>query len=156
MVRETTDRRTFVTLLYTLIDFDLGTVTVASAGHPPPIVYRGSTGEATFLEQSAPPLGTRLNARYGQSCSSFEVGDVLLLYTDGLTETLDHHDDPYGAERLEARFSSVAAQRTAREIRESILSDLWNHKGNSEQQDDITLVVVKRRDPGDDESKFEA
>ncbi|MEM9409468.1 MAG: SpoIIE family protein phosphatase, partial [Acidobacteriota bacterium] len=74
--------------------------------------------------------------------------DVLVFYTDGLTETTNHKDNPYGDERLAARLARTS-HMDARQIRESILADLWTFKGDAEQHDDITLIVVKARADAD-------
>lgn len=145
MVRATADRRMFVTLLYALFDLEKETVTVASAGHPP-LLHRATEGGVTEISLPAPPLGTRLAFDYRETTTSFGAGDLFVAYTDGLTETTNGNGDPYGDDRLQARLGRARRSQTAREIRESILSDLWNYKGDSEQQDDITLVVLRTAD----------
>jgi hypothetical protein len=140
MVRETTDRRTFVTLLCAVIDREAGTLTLASAGHPPALKVPG--GE---LGYGAPPLGTRLGAVYGQETVPFASGDRLVLYSDGLTEARDHLDREYGPARLARAIERAAKLRSARGLRDAILEDLSSFKGDGDQLDDITLVVLRVR-----------
>jgi len=140
MVRETTDRRTFVTLLCAVVDREAGTLTLGSAGHPPAIKVPG--GE---LPCGAPPLGTRLGAVYGQETVPFGTGDRLVLYSDGLTEARDHQDREYGAGRLQRAIERAGKLRSARGLRDAILEDLSSFKGDGDQVDDITLVVLRVR-----------
>lgn len=144
MVRDTTERRTFITLLYSVIDLDACRATVSAAGHPPPLHYRMAEDRVVEIECASPPLGTRLGSRYVTSVTDFSPGDILVYYTDGLTETTNHKDNPYGDARLASRLARTS-HMDARQIRESILADLWTFKGDAEQHDDITLVVVKAR-----------
>ncbi len=138
MVRETTDRRTFVTLLCAVLDRDAGTLTLASAGHPPPFKVPG--GE---LGQGAPPLGTRLGAVYTQETVTLSPGDRLVLYTDGLTEARDHLDREYGEAGLARAIGRAEGARSARALRDAILEDLSRFKRDGDQLDDITLVVLR-------------
>ena len=75
----------------------------------------------------------------------FSRGDIFLFHTDGIAETLDGRQDLYGNERLAHRLRATAHDRSAREIRDTLLGDVWNFKGDGEQTDDITMVVVKVR-----------
>jgi serine phosphatase RsbU (regulator of sigma subunit) len=140
MVRETTDRRTFVTLLCAVVDREARTLTFASAGHPPALKVPG--GE---LPCGSPPLGTRLGAVYGQETIPFAPGDRLVLYTDGLTEARDHQDREYGGARLQRTIERAGKLRSARGLRDAILEDLSSFKGDGDQADDITLVVLRAR-----------
>jgi serine phosphatase RsbU (regulator of sigma subunit) len=141
MVRETTTRRMFITLAYAEFDWSRGQVRLASAGHPP-LLHVDAAGEACEVGDGAPPLGTRLDATYSEQARSFAPGDVMALYTDGLTELMGQQPEPYGAERLIQRLLENR-HKSGREIREAVLTDLWNFKGDTEQADDITLVVIK-------------
>ena len=148
MVRKTTERRTYVTLLCAVLERGAdGTaaLTVASAGHLP--VLRHTPGEKTFEEigQGAPPLGTFLEARYIQERRELRRGELLILYTDGLIEARNEHGQEYGEARLQRAIARAAGNRSIRDIRDGILGDLANFKGDTEQWDDITLVVARLR-----------
>ncbi len=147
MVRRTTDRRTFVTLLCAVLDRETGTLTVTSAGHPPVLHYEARTQGFDEIGHGAPPLGTFLEAQYAEDCRSVAAGDLLIFYTDGLVEARNAHDQDYGDARLRRAVARAAGSRTAREVRDAILGDLANFKGDQEQADDITLVVVRLRGP---------
>lgn len=146
MVRKTTDRRTYVTLLCAVLDRseDGVTLTVASAGHPP--VLHWDTQAKTFAElgEGAPPLGTMLDSGYQQVQCKVKRGDLLILYTDGLVETRNALGQDYGYPRLQRTVARAApSAHSVREMRDAILGDLSHFKGDGEQTDDITVVVAR-------------
>jgi serine phosphatase RsbU (regulator of sigma subunit) len=145
MVRRTTDRRTYVTLLLAVVDHQAGIVVVTSAGHPPLLHYRAATGKVETVGSGAPPLGTFADPQYVRDQAEIATGDLLVAYTDGVTEMHNDHIQDYGEDRLKRAVARAAPGRTAREVRDSVLSDLANFKGSAEQADDITLVVARLR-----------
>jgi serine phosphatase RsbU (regulator of sigma subunit) len=148
MVRRTTDRRTFVTLLLAVLDSTLGTLSVASAGHPPLLLWSVRARTLQEVGKGSLPLGTWLSPIYEQEVVPVEPGDILILYTDGLTESRNHFSKDYGDERLKRTLNRALAERaetSARAVRDAVLEDLSNFKGDVEQADDITLVVVRVR-----------
>ena len=146
MVRRTTDRRTYVTLLCAVLDRDgsAGTLTVASAGHPPVLHYSARASRFEMVGKGAPPLGTFLDAEYQPQQCPLMPRDLLVFYTDGLVEARNAQGQDYGDARLE-RAVARAVGGTAREVRDAILGDLSNFKGDEEQADDITVVVARMR-----------
>lgn len=144
MVRRTTDRRMFITLLYASIDPAGRRLLVSAAGHPPLLHHRRGATVIEELGQPAPPLGTGLDTSYCEVDKSLESGDLLVIYTDGLTETVNIKGEVYGDQRLRDRLLRVVSgHRSVRDIREALLADVWTWKGDAEQQDDITLVVIR-------------
>lgn len=147
MVRRTTDRRTYVTLLCAVIDWDARTLTVASAGHPPVLRYDARARELEEVGRGAPPLGTLLDVRYEEVRSPLAPGDLLVFYSDGIIEARSSSGKDYGDARLKRAVARAADSRTAREVRDAVLGDLSNFKGDHEQADDITLVVLRLKEP---------
>ena len=148
MVRRTTDRRTFVTLLVAVLDGGRGTLSLASAGHPPLLLWSARQRTLVEVGKGALPLGTWLEPRYEEEVVPVETGDILVLYSDGLLEARSHFGKEFGDERLRrtvTRAVAGVAEPSARAIRDAVLEDLSNFKGDVEQADDITLVVVKVR-----------
>lgn len=146
MVRRTTDKRTYVTLLCAVIDYREKTLRVVSAGHPP-VLYLDPRSKA-FAEvgEGAPPLGTFLQARYEEVQHPLHSGYFLIFYTDGMVEARGGNGQEYGYDRLRRVVARAAAEgATAREVRDSVLGDLSHFKGDQEQADDMTLVVVRLR-----------
>ena len=141
MVRRTTDRRMYVTLLEAVLDREAATLTVASAGHPP-LLRRGSDGWED-VGKGAPPLGTFQDAHYEAETRPLSAGDILVLYTDGLLKARDKAGREYGRERLVRALDLAGQGARAAEIREAALSDLALFRGGAETEDDMTLVVVR-------------
>jgi serine phosphatase RsbU (regulator of sigma subunit) len=141
MVRRTTDRRMYVTLLEAVLDREAGTLTVASAGHPP-LLRRGSDGWED-VGKGAPPLGTFHEAHYEAETRPLSPGDILVLYTDGLLKLRDDAGREYGRDRLVRALDLAGKGARASEIREAALSDLALFRGGAETEDDMTLVVVR-------------
>jgi serine phosphatase RsbU (regulator of sigma subunit) len=144
MVRRTGTKRTYVTMSLAVIDRPPGELLLTCAGHPPLLHWQAATGEIAEVGRGALPLGTGLAPHFEPERRPVAAGDLLLLYTDGLIEARNERSQEYGDERLK-RALARAAGRSAREVRDSILSDLANFKGNSEQADDITLVLARLR-----------
>jgi serine phosphatase RsbU (regulator of sigma subunit) len=145
MVRRTTDKRTYMTLLCAVLDHEAGSIHLVSAAHPPVLMRSAQSGTFEEFGEGAPPLGTFLEARYEAVQRPLAAGDLLIFYTDGLVEARNDQDQDYGYDRLQRAASRAANSRTAREIRDAILGDLSNFKGDQEQADDMTLVVVRVR-----------
>lgn len=145
MVRRTTDRRTFVTLACAVLDRAGGEIRLASAGHPPILHWSCAQGTLELYGGGFPPLGTSLPSTYDVVSRSLGLGDILVLYTDGLIEASDREEREYGDERLARTVRRLVATGTAREIKDAILSDLSNFKGDQEPLDDLTLIVLRLR-----------
>ena len=144
MVRRTTDKRTYVTLLCASLERQgaSGTLTLASAGHPPVLHYCAHSGRFEEVGKGALPLGTYLDVCYEQQTCAVAPRDILIFYTDGLVEARNDQGQDYGDARLQ-RAVARAVGGSARDVRDSILGDLSNFKGDAEQADDITLVVAR-------------
>lgn len=115
----------------------------ANAGHNPPIFYKVKSEKAEFLQPTGPVLGPSPNAKYQVDSVNFSKGDVLLLYSDGITETANENFEPYGDEKLLSRLKSLV-QLTPKEIALGILDDVIKFSKNGKYSDDMTLVVVKK------------
>jgi serine phosphatase RsbU (regulator of sigma subunit) len=143
VVHQTSGRRIFVTMIYALFDIDEGTVTAVAAGHPPLLCYQQANREVISLGAPSLPLGTALPKNLEPQTIPFGPQDVFLLYTDGVAETANYKEEVYGNERLAKRLQNFARGRSSQEIREHLLGDVVTFKGDREQTDDITVVVVK-------------
>jgi sigma-B regulation protein RsbU (phosphoserine phosphatase) len=117
---------------------------VATAGHPP-VLLRRAGGEVQEVGLGSFPLGAIESARYGEDRIMLAPGDVLLLYSDGLVETIDRDGDQFGWDRLKRILKDLDGFPSAKEIRDLILREVWDFKGDAEQVDDVTMVVVRCR-----------
>lgn len=130
-------------LFYGVLDTDSGTLTYVNAGHNPPLLLKRD-GATRWLDRGGLILGLSSGARYEHESLGVDSGDVLVLYTDGLTEAMDHSGREFGTERL---MSVVRENRdlSAHQISSGILEAVNGHAGNLPQSDDQTLVVLKYR-----------
>jgi serine phosphatase RsbU (regulator of sigma subunit) len=132
----------FITFFFAVVDSASGCVWYANAGHNPPIVVRAA-GEARMIEGGGPVLGILPIAPYSELRAQLEPGDLLVLYSDGVTEATDVTYDEFG----EARFIDVLQrhrEEPAQAIVEAVTKALAEFAGTAPQADDITLVVCKR------------
>jgi hypothetical protein len=130
-------------LFYGVLDLDSGQLTYVNAGHNPPLLI-SREGRSTWLDKGGLILGISMQAEYEHEIVDLESGDVLILYTDGLTEAMDSSDTEFGTERL---LDVVRANRdlSAQNISGSILDAVNTFSRGSPQGDDQTLVVLKYR-----------
>lgn len=145
MVQATVRVRTFVTVTIAVVERSPGRLRVASAGHPPALLWRAADRTVVEVGRPAPPLGTRLPTRYEEQTVDLAPGDLALLYTDGLVEATDFRTDCYGFDRLERALARAAGAGDAREVRSHLLEDVAHFKGQTIQGDDISLVVARYR-----------
>jgi phosphoserine phosphatase RsbU/P len=131
----------FVTLVYALLGAD-GTVRYANAGHNPPLVLRAD-GRVERLDRTGILVGWDEAAAYAEARTALAPGDLLVLYTDGVTEARDGAGGEYGEERLEAL---LVRNRTASaaSLLELVLADLASFVGGAEPYDDATIMVIAR------------
>ena len=122
-----------------------------SAGHNPLIFLNSSSNQINLINPPGPPLGLPLDGnkpfpdRLKQHFLHISPGDILFVYTDGITEAMNKVSDKYGLERLKGIFEEHVANRSIenpKEITETILSDIDRHCGMATQADDITFIVI--------------
>ncbi|MCD4848063.1 MAG: SpoIIE family protein phosphatase [Candidatus Aegiribacteria sp.] len=130
-------------LFYSVLDLDSGKLTYVNAGHNPPLLVRRE-GSTTWLDRGGLILGLSDNAEYEHGTDELEPGDVLVLYTDGITEAMDKFNVELGIDRLK---QVVLDNRdlSAQQIAGGILEAVNSHSDGIPQGDDQTLVVVKHR-----------
>jgi DNA-binding NarL/FixJ family response regulator len=134
----------FVTAIYGVLEPNLGRMRFANAGHPPGLLYSSWKGKLTdHLRPTGMPLGLLENAHWRQKVIKFMPGDVLLLYTDGVIEAEDRQGRPFGEERL-AQVLRAKGSGPAAKIQEAVLDEVRSYAGNTEKQDDVALIVIKR------------
>lgn len=132
----------FVTLFYGVIDERARDLVYANAGHPPPLIFRGSTDTFEELEVTGVALGALCGMMYEERRVKLLSGDVLVLYTDGVTEALNKEMEQYGTGRL-CSIVRRAHHLTAQGIMESILEDISSFSDARAQFDDITMIIAK-------------
>lgn len=131
----------FATLIYLVLTADSGVVRVLNAGHPPPLIIGGRTIEE--LPRGSIALGILADAVFAEERVDLASGDVLVAYSDGVTEAANAADEFFGDERLREAVARRAGQPAAA-IGESILAALAEFVGDAPQHDDVSLVIVRR------------
>ncbi len=130
-----------VTLLYTHLDITDGTLHLANAGHNYPIILNETARE---VELDGLPLGIDRDCTFDEATTQLQPGDVLLLYTDGVVEATNERGELFGFERL-YRLLSESTSRRPRTLARQIVRAVRAFTGPQPQDDDITLVVLRRR-----------
>jgi sigma-B regulation protein RsbU (phosphoserine phosphatase) len=146
------DARSFITMIYAVVDLRAGTMTYARAGHTPLIYVPARTngrGEgARILAPDGLVLGLKIDE--GQTFERIlreetiplQAGDVYLFFTDGISEAMDAGDDCFG----EARLASLLQEHghlPADELRERVLREISSFVGDAPQHDDMTMILLK-------------
>ncbi|HQC13135.1 MAG TPA: SpoIIE family protein phosphatase [Methanoregulaceae archaeon] len=135
----------FVTLFYGVLDEMTGEMTYVNAGHNPPFHYRAGTEDIVALMPTGIVLGVDQGMKYGLGTATLSEGDVLVMYTDGVTEAFNESGEQFGEERL-LQILRDANRMDARSILNSIREGAVGFTGEAPQSDDITLVVIKCRE----------
>jgi serine phosphatase RsbU (regulator of sigma subunit) len=133
----------FVTAFAGILDLGSGEVDYASAGHESPFVLGGSAGLRQLVTEGGPPLGAVDEFRYPIDRDRVEPGEVLLLFTDGVTEAHNREHALYSSERL-AGALAAAQVFEARRVVTAVIDDVSRFIGGAEQADDMTLLAVRR------------
>jgi len=134
----------FVTLFYCELTLSSNRLVLyANAGHNAPIHYRVDIDRLSTLDPTGGLLGLMKHQKFGLENIRMHPGDVLLLYTDGITEAMDKDDKMYGEERLKQMVRKYNKE-TPRDIAYIILEDVQKFTAESKYNDDRTLVVIKR------------
>ncbi|QDU75381.1 Serine/threonine-protein kinase PknA [Bremerella volcania] len=138
-----TDEDRFLVVLFMLIDPKLGKVTIANAGHGPPFLQRPNQRASPVGEEGIGlPLGIVEDMEYDLTEVMMQLGDKLILISDGVNEAMNSAGDMYGYDRLFDRLSHL--EGSSQSICEGILSDINKFRAGAELYDDITIVVLQR------------
>ena len=135
--------RMFMTFCFSILDTANSTVMVSSAGHPFPYHYCAATQTLAPWElEGSFPLGVQEECVRPVCSHSLSKGDVLVYYSDGLVEGTNAELQMFSFERLEAAIIQHA-HHTASDIKKAILTEFFAHCQQHEQEDDVTLIVIK-------------
>lgn len=134
--------RRFTTAFLAELDPITGGLNYLCAGHNPPMLKHGD-GTIERLKSESIPLGIEINEKYETGRTVLGVGDVLIIYTDGVTEARDEDGKEFGEARLLALAAEPLEERAAMTL-SSIMRKLDEFVGGAPQHDDITCLVVRR------------
>ena len=140
---ENTPSNRFVTLFSAELDPQTGALSFLNAGHNPPIIVHAA-GTVEHLASGGLPLGIKADAVFREGRTLLQHGDVLVIYSDGISEAVNPADEEFGATRL---YEVIARNMdaSAAGIRDRIEAALTKWSQGTPAADDITLVIVKRQ-----------
>ena len=152
IISEHLDSRSFITITYAVIDLQAGVMTFCRAGHTPLIFLGGPSSRAPsarVLTPSGMVLGLRIDGaaeKFAELLHEERVdlspGDVIVLYTDGITEAMNPESDLFGESRL-SRIVEEHGHLESSELRERIMREVEAFVGSADQHDDMTMILLK-------------
>jgi serine phosphatase RsbU (regulator of sigma subunit) len=140
-IHSVSDGERYVTLLVAEIDAQKRTLRYVNCGHNPALLFRAKTGTLTRMDSSCPPIGLFPDEICELASADLAAGDVLVFYTDGVTEAENRLGEEFGVERL-----STTVRRSSSLSAEDLMVDIYNNAADfcgDEFNDDLTIVVVK-------------
>jgi len=141
-IYENSPSNKFLTLFYGALDPKTGELNYSNGGHNTPMLVRRS-GELIKLDKGGLPVGMMPCVTYMEETVKFEPGDVLLIYSDGITESVNDRDEEFGEQRLVDVIKNNL-NRSASGIRDRIEEALSRFVGTAAPVDDMTLMIIKR------------
>jgi sigma-B regulation protein RsbU (phosphoserine phosphatase) len=143
LLRGSTGEGDYATFFLAELDEETRGLTYVNAGHNPPLLFRGPAAHGAIpLTTGGTVIGTFLDMPYEQETVRAESGDVLVAYTDGVTEALSPEGVEFGEERLRSAVIQ-SSHLTARGLAEKVIAEVLEWQAEAPQHDDITLVVAR-------------
>jgi sigma-B regulation protein RsbU (phosphoserine phosphatase) len=133
----------FATLFFMIFNRETGELSFSNAGHGPLFCYRAALNRCTVTKLDGVPIGITDDVDYEQAKLLFNPGDIVVLYTDGITEMRNEAKEEYGRLRLQNLLIDNHGLN-AQEIVEKLVADVDMFKGTASQHDDMTTLVMKR------------
>jgi len=139
------DARTdlFVTLFYAILDSASSEVTYATAGHVPALLVRAASGQVEQLRAPGMAMGVLPDVVFEERRVQVEPGDLLVFYTDGVTDAMDGGHRTFGRDRL-AEIVRAHRHRPAVDVAAAIEEAVDSFAGGAAQYDDLTLLIARR------------
>ena len=131
----------YVTFFFAELNCAKGELTYCNAGHNPPMIVRAN-GEVVELREGGIVLGFLGDRSFNQATVAFQPGDLLVCYTDGVTEAMNQNEEEYGEERFVELLRSVADQ-PLKQIKCAVLESIEKFTGSNEFADDVTLLLAR-------------
>ncbi len=133
----------FATLFFMIYDRSTEGLSFSNAGHGPLFCYRAAMNSCTITKLDGVPVGIMEDAEYTQARVKLNPGDMVVLYTDGVTEMRNEQDEEYGIQRLN-KLIVENNQLNAEEFIQLMMDDLEQYRGQEPPHDDTTMLVMKR------------
>jgi len=133
----------FVTLFYSVLDNAQNTLTFVNAGHNPPLLLRKKTRDIIRLSTGGVVLGAMKGLKMNEKTIDLQAGDLLVLYTDGITEAINQQEDQFGEERL-IELLKENQELSSGDLKNLIIDQVYDFASGTPQADDITIMVLRR------------
>ncbi len=153
MIYNDTKSKKFLSIFLGLLDTRRNGLHYINAGHVPPVIVDGDSGEYQMLQAGGTVVGLFPDAEYSRGACKLHPGDVLICCTDGITEPCDLSEEEYGSERL-AQCVSRNRRKSAREIVDAVLQEVSVFSKGGIHMDDKVVMVLKVTDGGIDSAKI--
>lgn len=145
---ENNEEMMFVTVFFGVLDVKTGEFSYVNAGHNAPYIGRTEDGHTEWSslsdEKKNYMVGAVENAVYDERKITLKPGDMLFVYTDGVTEAMNENGELYTDERLEATLGRVATpDKNAETILAEVRADVAEHVGEAESSDDVTMLGIR-------------
>jgi len=141
-IEAVSDPERYVTLLIAEIDTLKRVIRYVNCGHNPALLFQAKTRTLKRLDSSCPPIGLNPDEICRLSSADLTAGDLLVFYTDGVTEAQNQLNEEFGMERLSAVVRN-SSSLSAEELIMNIFNSAANFCGDVGFRDDVTIVVVK-------------
>jgi phosphoserine phosphatase RsbU/P len=142
------ERGSFISATYFVINTQTKKIYYSRAGHCPVLYYFASKNKAEYLKDKGTALGMIRSHDYcnfvEDNVISYATGDVMVLYTDGITEAKDNKGEEFGNDRL-AEALQESAVKSSKEIEENVIKKLYEFSGSEDINDDYTSMTIKFR-----------
>jgi len=143
----------FVTIFLAILDLESGEMTYTNAGHNPPYLKPADGSLVRLDRRHGPIVGAAEGLAYREDREALGPGDLVFLYTDGVTEAMNEGGELYSEDRLKELLSKHQCSSVEESVRLSV-DDVWAFQGEAEQADDVTVMTVSYSGPSEDaESK---
>ncbi|NJN98331.1 MAG: SpoIIE family protein phosphatase [Anaerolineales bacterium] len=143
LLKVSTTNDMFVTAFYATLNYVTRKMRYVRGGHDRPVYYHAATGEVSLLNPPGRFLGLLPNLIIQEECLTFQTGDMLVCYSDGVTDATRRGDgEMYGLDKL-IEMVKREGHRSASEVVKIIVSDVDHFRNGEEQPDDLTLLVTK-------------
>ena len=142
LIYEASPENRYATFFYGELDPATMRLDYVNAGHNAPMLFRAADGAVLRLAATGPVVGLLDGGRYARRSVTLDGGDILVVYSDGMSEAMNPEEEEWGEGRLQAAVRA-AGPCTARELIERLLADADAFARGAVQHDDMTVVVVK-------------
>lgn len=142
VLKQITGPANFVTMFYARVNPSSRTLQYANGGHNPPLLIRNGTNATQMLSESGPIVGILPDAQFSDTLVKLESGDILTLFTDGVTEQENEQEEQFSLDRLKDLILSKETDSAATLVAD-VAEAVSTFAGAKEQEDDLTVVVAK-------------